>query len=430
MFDPLQSLKAEIGRALSWLIFSKQASLSLADQATVSISSFLLTAIIARTGGLDLLGNFSFIAILAVFGATISGSLINAPAMVLFASGKDDESKYRGFLCVASVVVGSTTALFLLGIYAAYRYHSASTSPHADYLVIALFFAVAPIAETLRRTAFARGRALAGLRISLVRSIPPLIILYSVKAYRVEITYIVLLLAVSNLAAIALDVAIEWPKLPDWQFASARARRHWQSSRWLLLSAFFNSGYTDLFTFVTGFVFGDRPLAAIRISQQVMGIVVAGMLTFENTLPREFAYLAQTKSQKAYWSILNWFAALLFLILLLSCGLLWWFGNELILFFFHVGYQNYSLLLLCWALSTACSGARSVYAVSFRATENTRPIFVADACSFFVAISVVFPLLHWLGPLGSGVGMIIANLTGFTALLLSIPRYSTQSPLP
>src|ERR1700683_4151045 len=111
MGSQFHSLYRQILRLFIWIVYSKQASLAIADQAVISISSLLLSVVIARTAGIELLGGVGFILVLSVFGGMVVTSLISAPAMVLFGSMKNDEGLYRGFLFLASVFIGILLAI-------------------------------------------------------------------------------------------------------------------------------------------------------------------------------------------------------------------------------------------------------------------------------------------------------------------------------
>ncbi len=420
-----RSFYSDVSRVFSWLVYSKHGSFAIADQAVISIGSFALSVVIARKAGVDVLGSFAFVLVLSTFGGTVSNSLINAPAMVLFAFMEKDEEEYRGLLFAASVAIGIVLAVVLSAIYAIYRQRIGSAFHYNELTIVALLFAITPVSETLRRVAFARRRGWAAFRLSLTRSVPPPIVLLYFRfaeASQTRLFIVVLVVAASTIVSVMMDLILDRPQLPSRQFTTANARRHWHSSRWLLLSSIFNSGYTDIFTFVTGFIFGDRALAAIRISQQIYGVVTASLQTFENTLPRQFGLLARDGKYGDYRSLVHSFAGIIFVGVAVCCALLWWFGNELIWLIFKIDYSDYSLLLLFWAGSTACVGARSIFAMSYRAMESTRPIVTADACSFFVALTIVFPVLHWFGVVGSGVGMLITNMIGLSVLLALMPR--------
>jgi O-antigen/teichoic acid export membrane protein len=426
MPNQTRAVYGKIARIFSWLVYSHQASLAIADQAIVSIGNFVLTVVIVRMAGVDTLGGFAIITVLSTFGATVSSSLIDSPAMVLFAFMEKQEEYYRGFVIASSVAMGVALSIGLSLIYAIYRLLVGDVSSYCELFAIAALFFLMPISQTVRRIAFARGKGWAGLRVSLLRSIPPPAILYFANpwVHSIQLFHILIIVASANALAVLNDLLIDRPPLPNWNFATVNAQRHWISSRWLLLSSILNSGYTDIFTIGTGFIFGDLAVAAIRISQQIFGIMVAGLQTFENTLPRQLALLARDSDREPFLSFVDWITGITFFGLALCGGLVWWFGNDLIWLIFGIDYGNNSLLLLFWAASTACIGARSVFTFAYRAMEHTRPIFAADACSFLVAITIVLPILHLLGVVGSAVGMLIANLTGLAVLLGSMPRHS------
>ncbi|MFT4115676.1 lipopolysaccharide biosynthesis protein [Bradyrhizobium sp.] len=417
----------ELWRIFAWIAYSKQASLAIADQAVISLSSLLLSVVIARIAGLELLGSVGFVLILSVFGGVILASLISSPGMVLFGSMNEDAERYRGFLFLAAIVLGAVSAVVLSFVYAIYRLRTGAAASNGEMLVVAIFFSIVPAQDTLRRAAFARARPWAGLRLSFVRNLPPPIALLCMHrmAHSIELLDVVGILVLANIASVAADLMFDHLRLPDRHFSVTAWLRHWQMSRWLLLSSVFNSGYEQTFTFATGIVFGDRAVAAIRISQQIFGLLVAGMQTFENTIPRQLA-LAAEEGERSYVRLVNLIAVVVFVGVIVSGSILWWFGNELIQFFLNVDYTQYSDLLLFWAIATALSGARSIYAMAFRATRNTKPIFLADAFAFLMGALIVVPALQRFGIFGSGVGMLVTNLAGLVVLMTLIRRNSHQ----
>src|SRR5580704_11406027 len=167
------SLYLQILRFLAWIVYSKQASLAIADQAVISVSSLLLSVVIARMAGIELLGSVGFILVLSTFGGAALASLVSAPAMVLFGSMKGDEKRYRGFLFVASVSIGVLSAIALSFIYVIYRQRTGAAVSKGETCMVAFLFILIPVQDTLRRAAFARARPWAGLRLSVLRSIPP-----------------------------------------------------------------------------------------------------------------------------------------------------------------------------------------------------------------------------------------------------------------
>ncbi len=410
------------------MVYSKQASLAIVDQAVISIGSFLLSVVIARTAGIELLGSVGFVLVLSVFGGMALTSLVSAPAMVLFGSMKKDEGQYRGFLFLASVLIGFLLAIALSFIYVIYRQRTGAVVSKGETCMVAFLFVIIPVQDTLRRAAFARARPWAGLRLSVLRSIPPPIALLCAfpTAHPMSLFDVVLVLVVANFGSVMMELVVERLQFPGRQFAMNMWRRHWYMSRWLLLSSFLNSAYEQIFTVASGIAFGDRAVAAIRISQQVFGIVVAGMQTFENTLPQQLAQAA-VEEKKSYALLVRLLAAVVFFGVGLCGGLLWWFGNDLIWFVFNIDYQDNANLLLFWALAIASSGARSIYAMAFRAIEDTKPIFIADGFSFLAGASLVIPVLYWFGVIGSGIGMLTTNLVGLIIMVLSMQQGAQRS---
>jgi O-antigen/teichoic acid export membrane protein len=421
MGNQFHSLYSQISKLLIWILYSKQASLAIADQAVISLGSLCLTVVIARMAGMDLLGGVGFILVLATFAWIPVSSLVSAPAMVLFGSMKEETEIYRGFLILAATLIGLLLAIALSVVYVLYRQRTGAAVSGVETCLTGLLFVLIPVQDTLRRAAFARSRPWSGLRLSAVRNIPPPIALLWAfpPTNPMSLFDVVLVLALANLASVTTDLAIDHPRIPGLLFSMHMLRRHWLVSRWLLLSSFFNSAYEQIFTLASGILFGDRAVAAIRISQQVFGIVVAGLQTFENTVPQQLV-LATEEGNRSYRSIVNLLAAIVFCGVV-ACGtLLWWFGNDLIRLVLNIDYREYTDLLLFWTLAIACSGARSIYAMAFRAVQDTKPVFIADSCSFLAGAAAVIPVLHWFGVIGSGIGMVITNLVGLLILVLSM----------
>ena len=397
--------------------------MAIADQAVISIGSILLSVVVARMAGIELLGRVGFILALSVFGGTALASLVSAPAMVLFGSMKADERRYRGFLFLASVSIGLLLAIGLSVIYGIYRQRTGAVVSRGEACLVAFLFVIIPVQDTLRRAAFARSRPWAGLRLSALRSIPPPIALLCAfpTTHPISLFDVVLVLATANFGSVMIELAVDRLRIPDRQFLISMWRRHWYMSRWLLLSSFLNSTYEQIFTLASGIAFGDRAVAVIRISQQVFGIIFAGMQTFENTLPQQLAQAA-VEEDKSFTSLVRLLATVVFFGTGLCGGLLWWIGNDLIWFVFNFDYRNYENLLLFWALGAAVSGARLIYAMAFRAIRDTKPIFIADSFSFLAGASLVIPVLYWFGVVGSGIGMLATNLVGLIIMVFSMRR--------
>jgi O-antigen/teichoic acid export membrane protein len=419
MGKQFHSLDSQISKLLTWILYSKQASLAISDQAVISAGSLFLTVVIARTSGIELLGSVAFILILAVVGGIPLGSLVSAPAMVLFGSMGKDAERYRGFLLLTAALIGLLMAIVLSAVYVIYRQRTGVAISTDEACIVAFLFCIIPVQEALRRAAFARSRPWAGVRLSVTRHLPPPIALLwaSQTAHPFGLFEIVLVLAVTNLASVMIDLVTDLPRIPGYRFSAHMLRRHWQVSRWLLLSSVFNSAYEQIFTLASGIAFGNQAIAAIRICQQVFGIILAGMQTFENTVPQQLV-LAAGGGGQSYRSLVNLLAALVFFSVVVCGPLLWWFGDDLIWIVFHIDYQQYASLLLFWALAIACNGARTVYAMAFRAIQDTKPIFVADGLAFLAGATIVIPILHWFGVIGSGIGMLITNLVGLITLTL------------
>jgi O-antigen/teichoic acid export membrane protein len=420
MGSRFHSLYLQTLRFFTWILYSKQASLAIADQAVISIGSISLSVVIARLAGIELLGRVGFILVLSAFGGTVLASLVSAPAMVLFGSMKNDERRYRGFLFLASILIGFLLAIALSFIYVIYRQRTGALVSKSETCMVTFLLAIIPVQDTLRRAAFARARPWAGLRLSALRSIlPPIVLLCALPTtHPIGLFDVVLVLVIANFGSVMVELAVDRLRIPDRQFMISMWRRHWHMSRWLLLSSFLNSTYEQIFTIASGIAFGDRAVAVIRITQQVFGVVLAGMQTFENTLPQQLAQAAVEESN-SYTSLVRLLAGVVFLGAGLCGGLLWLIGNDLIFFVFNFDYQNYTILLLFWALGIAVSGARLVYAMAFRAIRDTKPIFIADGFSFVTGALLVIPVL-WFGVIGSGIGMLATNLVGLIVMVLSM----------
>ena len=418
----LLPLYSKISQFLSWTLFSKQASLAISDQLIISLSGFLLTVVLTRNTSVEVFGRYSFIFVLSIFSGVILASLVTAPAMVLFASLGRYDKHYRGFLVVASVIIGFFLAIIATTIYFIYAVRQqifSETAFHSELMAIAFFFAISHVQETLRRAAFARAHPWSGLRLTVVRCVPPPIILFALSfSQQIRLIDIIIVVATANLLSVLIECLIDRPQMPKRRFLNVAALRHWYSSRWLLPSSIFNTGYEQLFTLAAGFMYGDNAVAAIRICHQLFGLLYAGLQTLENTLLRQFALIVHNKNYTNYFTLVNTITLICFFGVAICGVTIWWFGKELIWLIFRINYVDYTLLLAFWAFSVACGSARSILAMGFRALQNTKQILIADIYAFGVALITFYPALKWLGVVGSAVGMLIAHAVGLTILVI------------
>ena len=397
---------------------------TLADQAMVSGTNFLVNILLARALGPEEFGIFTLAWFVVLFVASLQFALVSAPMMSIAPRLSDHRAaRYFGSVFAQQVIFASASGIVVLlaALLAGYLF------PDGKIDVIAVPLALATAAYQLRdfarRYLFACSRFLAALLFDTTTYGIQLGLLgWLAFRGRLEVSdplWIVLLSAVIGLLGIAGQIGMI--SLERRHFLVV-LRRHWHFSRWLGASAILQVISSQMFLVASGFLLGTATVGALRASQNLMGLAQILFFGLQNVIPIRagnhyrhsgisglLRYIKRMSGAMvlATGAIVVTFAAVPEFWLVTIFGEQFSGNSSLV--------RWYAATYLVVALSFPISGG-------LWALEWTRPIFVCYAAATIVGTVTAYPFIAYFGADGAAAGILLSEAAMVAILLIGFVR--------
>jgi len=267
-----------------------------ADQATVSGTTFLTNLFVARMLGLSTFGEFSAWQMGLLLLLAAQGALITQPMQVVLATvPAAHRAAYRRALLGMQGGFGVVAAGLAAGAALLLR-------PQAGAVLVAflVYLGAATLQDTVRKLLLAEDRVPLALLTDAVSCGGQLLALLAwVAAGRpATLAAVFWVMGLTTLPALALAL----PALlrdrsagPGW---ATFARRHWQQARWLLPTAALQWSSGNVLLVLAGMSTPLATLGILRLAQTIMGVFNVGLQAAENyVLPRLSQSLRRSEAE-------------------------------------------------------------------------------------------------------------------------------------
>ncbi|AHJ95473.1 MATE family efflux transporter [Hymenobacter swuensis] len=267
-----------------------------ADQATVSGTTFLTNLFVARMLGLSTFGEFSAWQMGLLLLLAAQGALITQPMQVVLATvPATNRAAYRRALLGMQGGFGVAAAGLATGAALLLR-------PQAGAVLVAflVYLATAILQDTVRKLLLAEDRVPLALLTDAVSCGGQLLALLAwVAAGRsATLAAVFWVMGLTTLPALALGL----PALlrdrsagPGW---TTFARQHWQQARWLLPTAALQWLSGNVLLVLAGLSTPLATLGILRLAQTIMGVFNVGLQAAENyVLPRLSLSLRRSEAE-------------------------------------------------------------------------------------------------------------------------------------
>ncbi len=381
----------------------------LSDQAVVSGSNFLLGVLLTRELGLEGFGTYSLLWMGVLFALSFSQAFIVQPMLSL--GPKQDLDEY-----LPRVLSIQLAFSLMAGILAVITLNLANWFNLLPEVGAYLFWFPVLIAcylfyDFCRKYFFLTRQAEWAL---IIDSFYVLLLfgllIWKVWTAELTIAWTINALVIAQTGAIALAI---W-KLPrpaiKWTGLRIVSIQHYHFSKWLMGTALLQWFSGNYFLLAAAALLGSAALGALRMVQNVVGLLHVLFLAMENIIPIQAASTyhegGMDQLRKYLWKISLQTGAVTFLILL---GLM--LASKSILFFLYGEVTvGYSFVLIGMAMVYVLVFIGHPLRFALRTLENTRPIFWAYLLSAAFTILAAYPLVGRLGLTGVLIGLFLTQL--------------------
>ena len=398
-----------------WLTVASTRALALADQAVVSGTSFLTTAMIARWAFPDELGIYAMAISLLVSWVAVQESMVLLPYTIHRHRPQATPTEHAGsYLALSGLFSMLAMALFSMAALGL----STANAPHglvAATLVLAVAVPFASLREFGRRFAFAHLRVLQSLTLDLAVSTVQLCGL-------AWLGWTGRLSAVTDCAAIGVAYAVPsvaWLYLSRESFASQRGQlrksmcRSWQFGKWLCATRIAESLHAQVIYWLLALAIGTAATGVYAACMSIVSFSNPIILGFFNILlPQASLALAQGGVSRLQREVFR-DALLLGAAMALFCLLVLFGGEQVMRLLFHGPHyegQGHTLLVLALAFLAAALGMPAATALA--TIERPHALFWASLIAMVVTVVLVwFLMLKW-GLVGAAYGLLAGNAVG------------------
>ena len=395
---------------------------SIGDQAIVSLGNFLAGIVLARVLGVAEFGRFAMVMMVVSFAHQFVNYFVTLPMMTLAGRMQTRRSIYfQSVFRMDLLVVSAGSVAVATTVWVTFVTRDGSVDPIAVFAAGIALFSVC-VQEYVRRSLFAENRPWAGLLSDILR--------YATYAPFVATVPFVLSGPdhADALLVLALSAALGSVFFLKARLASTRkstnrfkvfVRRHWRLSRWMLPSIPLGAAQDQLLILFAGILLGDIAAASWRAAQYILGLVNPFVLALENFLPTEAARaFTEGGVRRLRRYLLRRFlimAAIIYPVLVAIASVPdYWLSS-----FFGAEYADGGLTLRLYAVAFALILVRAFLGHFFRATEYTKPLFIANIAGACVAVILAYPMATWGGVPGLVCGVIAAQIAACSVMLSS-----------
>jgi O-antigen/teichoic acid export membrane protein len=188
------------------------------------------------------------------------------------------------------------------------------------------------------------------------------------------------------------------------------ALRHFQSGKWMVVSAPMEWASEYVFMFATGTMLGTAAVGALRASQNVAAMTSLLFLSLLNLVPSKAARHYQAGGMAEMYTYLRRVTAVgatatAALCLALAAFPEFWLG-----LLFGDEFLAYGELVRWWALVYTVNFFALPLRAGLRVLERTRPVFIARLSATVFAVSAAAGLIGWLGLRGATLGVLATKV--------------------
>lgn len=402
-------------------------SWALADQAVVSLASFLTSVLIARYLGSEEFGRFALAWLAMALAVQVQGAIVLAPMMSLaHARPAAERPRYLSgvFALQAVLCVVTAAATYVLLSISGWYAPSWGLTPLA--LPMAVGVALSQACELLRRYSFVEHRDHQGLIVDVVRYGSQISLMFVLLEFWPDWASLSGVIHIINAgSALACVAGLAFLSGFDWRRPGLveAARENWRFAKWLLPTGIAVWGRDNIASVAAATYLGLTEAGALRAAQQIVQIVNVPLQALSNIAPQRAAAAYHNHGHEGLTAYVTGFVAMYFAVVAAMLVVIALAGRPLMSFIFGEAFTPFGFLVTVLALNMLLYVAREPLIVFFRAVQMPVVEFVTTVISALAFVAIAFPLASWMGLWGILAGLALHNGLALALTWCALPYW-------
>ncbi len=392
---------------------NRQAPVALLDQALVSGANFVTGVLLARFLGLKEYGVFAMAWLVVLFFGSIQQSFIIAPLQTLLPKREQEErASLRTSLFLIQLCMG------LLAMLLTWGFCHLSKTLFLDQTPLGTLTLVLPITvftflmnEYFRKLFFSEGRQTTALILDLISYGTQILgLLLVASAGELDLRRALIIIASSNSISTAYGLMRSHGLSADFRHFTRHLKEISSYSGWLIGTSLLQWCSGNFFIITAGGLLGPAPVGAIRMAQNVVGVLNILFLAMENFIPSNAARIYQQQGLRYLYTYLRQVMFLAGAATLAALSLIMVFAREIIGMLYGAGFEQYDDVLFGFSILYVFVFTGLPLRYFIRTIEKNRDIFVSYVLSAGTSLLLAGPIVSSFGIAGVIAGLVIAQV--------------------
>lgn len=402
------------------------------DQAVVSGTNFLVGILLARALGMDAYGTFVLGWMAVLFASSLQQAIILNPLYTLLP--KKDENHINTFkggivslqliLTLLTIVIGYTSI-------PAIRYYLPENVSSEFLFALPLVMGAFVTQDFLRRMLYVEGKAkmaLVGDIVAYGLQIPILGGLWYTG--NLSLTSALMVIGSCFTASTILNLAtLNFEPLNQLKLVTRNSLLEtltecWTFAKYLVATSLLQWFSGNAFIVVAGGIIGPAAVGAVRIAQNVMGVLHVLFLAMENTVPIKAAQILKDQGEEGLMVFMKKTISSAGMVTLFTAGSVAVFSKTILGFLYGTQYMSYHNVLAAFAALYLLIFLGTVLRFTIRTLEKNQYIFITYVFTTIFSVVSAEPIVQAFGTYG-----IILGLFGVHSITLLVFAITLRSEL-
>ena len=386
--------------------------LALADQAFVSLNSFVTMMVVAKFCSTGDLNVYVLAWVVLCFFRVIQERMLAAP-YVVFAHQKDREnSAFLGSSLFQQAGFSIASSVIFIGLAVLMNFVSGPQALGVCFAVIAGALPPILLRDHLRAVSCTHFRYGAAALLSGAALILQFAIMYA--CYRFDLLTAGAVFAAMGIASLLPALAWLIMKVEPYQFVRDQFRSDWQVSirysSWLVAARFFPSAVNSLLPYLVLWLVSENAAGIWGSCMTLANVSMMFVIGCNNLFQPKAVVALQTHGKSAMQQVLGLSAVVFSIALTLVCLVYFFAGQQILELAFNSALAQYGNVVTILSLHVLICSLSIVAGNGLAAREKSRGIFVGELFWSIVTVIAVMLLTPEFGLVGAAIAICLGSL--------------------